>query len=103
MEATITKDWETLSSFVYNRVSGKDTSRLTENDYDVLNKEVSRMVKDFVIEERADEVKKIMSLNILDKKVSFDIFDKVPPLWYAYYGTAMITVAEEQHAATVEG
>lgn len=95
MEATVVKDWEALNSFVYNRVSGKDKTRLTENDYDVLNKAASKMIGEFDVEKMSDSVKKVMGLNILDKKVSFDIFDKVPPLWYAYYGTAMIIDAEE--------
>lgn len=96
MEAT--KNWETLNSFVYNRVSGKDKSKLTEEDYDTLNKEVSKMVKDFDIKTMSKDVKKIMELNILNKNVSFDIFDKVPPLWYAYYGTSMIISEEEKNA-----
>ena len=95
MEATVTKDWETLSSFVYDRVSGKDTSKLTENDYDALNKDISKMIASFDVESMKGKVRQIMELNILDKKVSFDIFYKIPPLWYAYYGSAIIIDAED--------
>lgn len=96
MEATVVKDWESLSGFVYNRVSGKDTTKLSEKDYDLLNKEVSNVVNELSVEDISEKAKKIMSLNILDRKVNFDIFEKVPQLWYVYYSTALVISAEDQ-------
>ena len=59
-----------------------------------INAEIAEKGKDIGVDE-VPFVKKILNLNILDKKVNFKIFESFPALWQKLYGTSINLVAVE--------
>ena len=60
-----------------------------------INAEIAEKGKDIGVDEILPFVKKILNLNILDKKVNFKIFESIPALWQKLYGTYINLVAVE--------
>ena len=60
-----------------------------------INAEIAEKGKDIGVDEALPFVKKILNLNILDKKVNFKIFGFFPALWQRLYGTSIDLVAVE--------
>ena len=60
-----------------------------------INAEIAEKGKDIGVDEVLPFVKKILNLNILDKKVNFKIFESFPALWQKLYGTSINLVAVE--------
>ena len=60
-----------------------------------INANIAEKGKDVGIDEVLPFVKKILNLNILDKKVNFKIFESFPALWQRLYGTSIDLVAVE--------
>ena len=60
-----------------------------------INAEIAEKGKDIGVDEVLPFVKKILNLNVLDKKVNFKIFGFFPALWQRLYGTSIDLVAVE--------
>ena len=60
-----------------------------------INAEIAEKGKNIGVDEVLPFVKKILNLNILDKKVNFKIFGFFPALWQRLYGTSIDLVAVE--------
>ena len=60
-----------------------------------INANIAERGKDVGIDEILPFAKKILNLNILDKKVNFKIFGFFPALWQRLYGTSIDLVAVE--------
>ena len=58
-----------------------------------INAEIAEKGKDIGVDEVLPFVKKILNLNILDKKVNFKIFESFPALWQRLYGVSIDLVA----------
>lgn len=94
MKATEINDWKSLSSFVFDRVSGA-VGDFTDEEYEVINKNSVGILKDIGSDLIGAQAKKIMNLNFLDKKVSFKVFEKLPNVWVKYFGTSIDIAASE--------
>lgn len=94
MKATEINDWKSLSSFVFDRVSGA-VDDFTDEEYEIINKNSVGILKDIGSDLLGAQVKKIMSLNILNRKVSFKVFEKLPNVWTKYFGTSIDIAASE--------
>ena len=100
MKATdIVKSWKDLSGFVYDRVSGRDKTDFSDEDWELINREGSKLVKDIGVDEISPKAKKLMELNILDKNVNFKVFEKIPAIWAAFYKNSIKIVAIENGQA----
>lgn len=96
MKATdVVKSWKDLSGFIYDRVSGSNKEHFSESDWELIDTEGSKVLKDVGVDELSAKSKKVMSLNILDKKVSFKVFEKIPNIWKCYFGTVVDLAAAE--------
>ena len=89
MVATDVKDWKTLNEFVYEQVSGKDSTPLSENDVEFLNKKAREIFSNLKVEDIRDDVNAMTEVNILDKKSDLSIFQLVPEVWTVYYSIAL--------------
>lgn len=96
MKATeVLKSWKTLSEFVYGRVAGTNAEEISNEVWEKLDKEALPLIKDTGIDEIAVISKKLNNLNILDKNVSFKVFEKIPNIWKAMFNTCVDVVAVE--------
>lgn len=96
MKATeVLKSWKTLSEFVYGKVTGANTEEVADDVWEKLDKDAIPLIKDTGIDEIAVISKKLNNLNILDKNVSFKIFEKIPNIWKAMFNTCVDVVAVE--------
>jgi len=91
----ITKDWKSLCGYVVGKVAGEIDEKLSDEQIDEINKEAIKLVKDVGIDEVLSFAKKVMNLNILDKKVNFKIFEEYPAVWHKLYSTSIDVVAVE--------
>ena len=66
-----------------------------------INAEIAEKGKDIGVDEVLPFVKKILNLNILDKKVNFKIFESFPALWQRLYGVSIDLVAVESRQAVL--
>ena len=66
-----------------------------------INAEIAEKGKDIGVDEVLPFVKKILNLNILDKKVNFEIFGFFPALWQRLYGVSIDLVAVESRQAVL--
>lgn len=89
------KDWNNLSTFVVNRVSGEDTTELSQEDIEKINAASLELAKDADIGIFIAKAKKLMNLNILDKKVNFKVFEQFPYMWQMLYSKSIDIVAAE--------
>ena len=89
MVATDVKDWKTLNEFVYEQVSGKDSTPLSEDDVEFLNKKAREIFSNLKVEEIRDDVNAMTEVNMLDKKSDLSIFQLVPEVWTVYYSIAL--------------
>lgn len=94
MKATEINDWKSLSSFVFDRVSGV-VDDFTDEEYEVINKNSIGILKNVGSDLLGSQARKIMNLNILNRKVSFKVFEKLPNVWAKYFGTSVDIVASE--------
>ena len=60
-----------------------------------INAEIAEKGKDIGVDEVLPFVKKILNLNILDKKLNFKIFENFPALLQKLYGTSINLVSVE--------
>jgi hypothetical protein len=60
-----------------------------------INADIAEKGKDVGLDEILPFAKKILNLNVLDKKVDFKIFESFPALWQKLYGTSIDLVAVE--------
>lgn len=88
MKATEIKNWKTLSTFVYDLISGKDDSYYKDEDFLELNEVADGVLNELGDADLYSSVNKIMNLNILDKNVRFDLFEKLPAVWNRYFPVA---------------
>lgn len=96
MKATdVVKSWKDLSGFIYDVVSGANKNDFSNDDWEMIDQKGTELMKDLGLDEIYSKAKKIMNLNILDRKVSFDVFEKVPNIWQHYCGIAIDVVASE--------
>lgn len=96
MKATeITESWKSLSGFIFDRVSGENKDIFTDEEYESININARKILKDVGNDLIVAQAKKIINLNILDKNVSFDIFEKLPSVWKKYYSLSIDVVAAE--------
>ena len=91
----ITKDWKSLCGYVVGKVAGEIDDKLSNDEIDEINKEAIKIAKDAGIDEVLTFAKKVMNLNILDKKVNFKIFETYPAVWHKLYSTSIDVVAVE--------
>ena len=91
----ITKDWKSLCGYVVGRVAGENDEKLSNDEIDEINKVAIKIAKDAGIDEVLPFAKKVMNLNILDKKVNFKIFETYPTVWHKLYSTSIDVVAVE--------
>ena len=89
MIATDVKDWKTLNEFVYEQVSGKGSTPLSEDDVEFLNKKAREIFSNLKVEEIRDDVNAMTEVNMLDKKSDLSIFQLVPEVWTVYYSIAL--------------
>lgn len=85
----MTKDlltWKAISESVLAAVNGNG-----DCDYEAVERTVNS--KKFGIDQVLPLAKKIMNLNILDRKVNFEVFENLPTLWKMILGTAADVVA----------
>jgi len=81
----------------------KDVLDMVIGESPILNEEVSAKInadiaekgKDVGLDEILPFAKKILNLNVLDKKVNFKVFESFPALWQKLYGTSIDLVAVE--------
>ena len=96
MKATeVLKSWKTLSEFVYGKVTGTNTEEVADETWEKLDKDALPLIKDTGIDEIAVISKKLNNLNVLDKNVSFKVFEKIPNIWKAMFNTCVDIVAVE--------
>jgi hypothetical protein len=91
----ITKDWKSLCGYVVGKVSGEIDEKLSIEQIDEINKIAVKIAKDAGIDEVLPFAKKVMNLDILDKKVNFKIFEEYPAVWHKLYATSIDVVAVE--------
>lgn len=60
-----------------------------------INADIAEKGKDVGLDEILPFAKKILNLNVLDKKVNFKVFESFPALWQKLYGTSIDLVAVE--------
>lgn len=60
-----------------------------------INADIVEKGKDVGVDEILPLAKKILNLNVLDKKVNFKIFETFPALWEKLYGISIDLVAVE--------
>lgn len=95
MKATEVKNWKDLSGFVWDRVSGEDKTKISDTDYEKLDAEAAKILKDVSVDEINAKARKLMTLNVLNRKVNFAFFEKVPNIWKYYYNISIDSVAAE--------
>ena len=91
----ITKDLKSLTSFLYDVVSGKEVLTLSDEELADLDNKGSAILEDQGIDIMMAKVSKFINLNILDKKNSFKIFEKLPKIWYYLQSSAEIYVGQQ--------
>ena len=91
----ITKDWKSLCGYVVGKVAGDKDEKLSNDEIDEINKVAIKIAKDAGIDEVLPFAKKVMNLNILDKKVNFKIFETYTAVWHKLYSTSIDVVAVE--------
>lgn len=91
----ITKDWKSLCGYVVGKVAGENNEKLSNEQVDEINKVAIKIADDAGIDEVLTFAKKVMNLNILDKKVNFKIFEEYPAVWHKLYATSIDVVAVE--------
>lgn len=60
-----------------------------------INADIAEKGKEVGLDEILPLAKKILNLNVLDKKVNFKVFESFPALWQKLYGTSIDLVAVE--------
>ena len=97
----VTKNWKSLAGYVVGRVAGEETEELTQTQYDEINKASKPLAEGAGIDDVLTVSKKVMNLNILDKKVNFKEFSKFPIIWQKIYSVSMDVVAAEMGQAVM--
>lgn len=94
----VTKDFKSFTDWIYQQVTDKkNADPITDDEAAILDKEGYKLIQDQGIDMVMAKASKIASLNILSKNVNFDIFERLPWVWYAYQ-----TAAEVESEATME-
>lgn len=88
MKAIDIKNWKALNAFVYDLISGKDDSYYKNEDFLEFDEAAANILSELGDADLYPAVQKIMSLNILDENVRFDLFEKLPTVWNRYFPVA---------------
>lgn len=86
---------ETLISLIYGDVQYNDEQ--LEN----FDNESYPIIKDTSRDLIMGKMRKIMDINILDKKVNFSVFEKLPKCWKILYTMCIDTIASENGQAVM--
>lgn len=82
-----------LTDFLYDVVSGKnDFTFASEDDAKKFDDEGFNILKDSSSDLIIAKTSKLASLNILDKRTNFKIFDSLPKIWSVYQNAAEISI-----------
>lgn len=92
----VTKNFKSFTDFIYQSVSDAEHAETFDDDQAVkLDKQGIKLIEEKGVDMIMAKASKIMSLNILDKNVSFDVFERLPRVWAAYQNAASAVVSSE--------
>ena len=87
----VTKDFRSFTDWIYQQVTDKkNRETITDDEAVELDKKGYKLISEQGIDMVMAKVSKIASLNILDKNVSFEVFDRLPRVWAAYQQAAEV-------------
>lgn len=101
MKATeAVESWKNLGSFIFDRISGFDKEPLSDEDWELIDREGSKILSEKGLGDIMPKVKKILGVNILDKNTDFKFLEKIPHVWKAIY-TAMIDITAAENGQSI--
>ena len=93
-----TKNWDNLSNFVYERVTGNNKDYISPEQYEKLDDEGYKVLNSTSVEDIVEKIRPLMGVNIMDKDVDFKFFENTPKIWSQYYKVSLSDVAEGYRA-----
>lgn len=89
------KTWKELADEVLLMMTGEKSIPTNEDEITAMNVAFETKAKELGIDSTLPFSKKVLNLNILDKKVNFKVLELFPALWKTVYATSMDYVTSE--------
>lgn len=93
----VTKDLKSFTDFINDEVMG-DALYFSSDEALKLDEAGAKLLNDAAIDLVMAKISKVMNANILDKKVDFSVFEKLPNVWKCYQNAAEIATLNTTRA-----